>query len=121
VLDKGLACKEVRGADRAGLAGGEALVGVCLLEVLLDASQAVLAAKALGKGTGELLARKALLALAQGENALEPEAERGSGAHGRVIGRGARFFRGRSRVSGGSLRRGGPIPRRCRAYGPECM
>ena len=63
------------------------------LKVLLDAPQAIPAAGALGDGAGELLACEELLALAQRTDTLEAEAERGSGAHGRVIGRAARFLR----------------------------
>jgi hypothetical protein len=96
VLDEGLTCEELGGADGArvpALPDGEPLVGESLLEVLLDTSQAGLAAGALGEDTGELLPGEILLALAQGADALEAKAERGSGAHGRVIGRTARFLR----------------------------
>ncbi len=95
VLDEGLVCEQLGGADGGcapALPAREALVGEGPLEVLLDTPQPILAAGTLGDGTGELLARKELFALAQRTDTLESEAERGSGAHGRVIGRAASFL-----------------------------
>ena len=99
VLDESLAREELRGADGGGLAaGGEALVVEGLLEVLLDAPQAIVAAGELGDGAGELLPREVLRTLAQRADALEAEAERGSGAHGRVIGRCGAVLEGLDRI-----------------------
>jgi hypothetical protein len=50
------------------------------------------AAGKLEDGAGELLPGEILAALAQRADTLETEAERGSGAHGRVIGWPARFL-----------------------------
>ena len=68
------------------------------LEVLLDAPQAILAAAAHRDRPRELLAREELGALTQRTDTLKAEAERGSGAHSRVIGRATRFLRWRERA-----------------------
>ncbi len=84
-LQEGLACDQFAGVEGARLGGDAALFEVRGLQVLLDAAQLVLRARAQGDRLGELLLGELLLALAYGTHAFEAKAKRGT-VHGLVIG-----------------------------------